>query len=203
MTPALVFAIAGLALTVSYFAVFVALHVLPSGYRPISHAVSDYAVGKYGYLFRVGLWVSALGTLALAVALHQGVGAPPLATKDIVFLILIALARVGMTAFPTDLEGQGHSRTGLLHYVFAIAAFTFTYLAISDMTSVLRTLSSAPWTHGALHVTGALVAPELALVVITMIPRLRRAFGLSERLFLLTTNIWFVLASLLVIARTR
>jgi hypothetical protein len=203
MTTALVFAVIGLVLTVAYLAVFVALHVVPSGYSPISHAVSDYAVGKYGYLFRVGLWASALGMLALAVALHQGVGVPPLASKGIVFLVLIAVCRVGMTAFPTDLEGQGHSRTGLLHYAFAIAAFTFTYLVISEMTSVLRILSSAPWTHGPLHVARALVAPELALVVITMIPRLRRTFGLFERLFLLTTNVWFVLASLLVIARAR
>jgi hypothetical protein len=203
MTTALVFAIIALALTVSYLAVFATLHVLPSGYQPVSHAVSDYAVGKYGYLFRAGLWASSLGVLALAAALHEGVGVPPLATKDIVFLILIAVARIGMTAFSTDLEGQGHSRTGLIHYVFAIAALTFTYLAISDMTSVLRSLSSAPWTHGPLHVTGALVEPELVVVVITMIPRLRQAFGLFERLFLLTTNVWFVLAALLVIARAR
>ena len=44
-------------------------------------------------------------------------------------------------------------------------------------------------------------APALALVVITMLRPLRRIFGLSERIFLLTTNVWFALAAGLLISR--
>jgi hypothetical protein len=35
-----------------------------------------------------------------------------------------------------------------------------------------------------------------------MITPLRRVFGLLERVFLLTTNVWFVLLALLLIARS-
>jgi hypothetical protein len=34
---------------------FVTLHVLPTGYRPMRHGFSDYAVGRFGYLFRIAL----------------------------------------------------------------------------------------------------------------------------------------------------
>jgi hypothetical protein len=46
-----------------------------------------------------------------------------------------------------------------------------------------------------------MVGPALALVVITMFRPLRRFFGLFERIFLLSTNIWFALAAGLIISR--
>jgi hypothetical protein len=52
------------------------LHFLPTGYNPIRHAVSDYAVGRYGPLFRIGLWSSSIGMLTLAVGLALAVGFP-------------------------------------------------------------------------------------------------------------------------------
>jgi hypothetical membrane protein len=112
MTGASWLAVVSLAGILSYLAIFAALHIVPSGYDPVRHAVSDYAVGRYGYLFRIGLWVSSVGVLALAFALITGVHSPPLAAKDLVFLMLIPVARVGMTVFPTDLEGKPLSRTG-------------------------------------------------------------------------------------------
>jgi Protein of unknown function (DUF998) len=201
MTGSLLLAALSLAATLAYLAIFAAWHVLPTGYDPIRHAVSDYAVGRCGYLFAIGLWTSSAGVLALAFALIAGVGAPPLATRDLVFLFLLPVARVGMTLFPTDLEGKPLSRTGVTHYVLAIAAFTLTYLVISDTTSVLRHLGPAAWLGSSLRWSAWAVAPELALVVVTMVRPLRRVFGLFERLFLLTTNVWFVLVAVLLITR--
>ena len=203
MSGTLLLALLSALATTAYLGIFVALHVLPTGYNPIRHAVSDYAVGKYGYLFRIGLWASSLGVLALAFALIHGVGSPPLAHHELVYLFLIPIARIGMTRFPTDLEGRRRSRTGVLHYVFAIAAFTFTYLAISDTTPVLRHLSGTVILGSPLHWVAWLVAPELALVVITMFRPLRKVFGLFERLFLLTTNVWFIMVALLLIDRAK
>jgi hypothetical protein len=202
MTGSLVLALLSLLATLVYLALFVAWHLLPTGYSPIRNAVSDYAVGGYGRLFRYGLWASSVGVLALAFALLVNVKSPPLAARDLIYLLLIPVARVGMSLFPTDVEGRRLSRTGLLHYVFAIAAFTFTYLVISETTPVLRNLEPAPWLSTSLRVVAWAVAPELALVVVTMLrPLRRRVFGLFERLFLLTTNVWFLLVAGLLIAR--
>jgi hypothetical protein len=56
--------------------------------------------------------------------------------------------------FPTNLEGQRISRTGLLHYAFAVGAFTLTYLAISGMTPALRDLDPSGWTRAPLRSAG-------------------------------------------------
>jgi len=70
----------------------------------------------------------------------------------------------------------------------------------SDLVPALagaKTLGWASW----------IVGPALFLVVITMLRPLRRVFGLFglfglfERIFLLTTNIWFALAAILVLSR--
>jgi hypothetical protein len=177
-------------------AIFFALHFLPTGYNPIRHAVSDYAIGKYSPLFRVSLWSSSLGMLTLAVGLAMGVGSPLLANRDLVFLGLIALTRIAMSLFPTDLEGKRLTRTGILHYVFAILTFAFVYNVISNLTPLLDTLN--PWQEVKVPLTWLAwaVLPALVLVVITMFRPLRRIFGLFERLFLLITNGWFILVAL-------
>ena len=187
--------------TAAYLVIFVALHLLSTGYSPVRHAVSDYGVGRSAPLFRIGLYASSVGVLALAFALMRGVGSPPLATRDLMYLMLIPVARVGMSLVPTNLEGERLTRTGLLHYVFAVAAFTLTYLAISGTTSVLRASDLTIWLRNPIGWVAWLVAPELALVVLTLLRPLRKVFGLAERLFLVTTNVWFVLVALLVIGR--
>jgi len=196
-----VLATVSLIATLAYLTILAALHALPTGYAPVRHAVSDYAVGRYASLFNTALYISSVGVLALAFALLRGVGSPPLGTSDLVFLLVIPLTRIGMTLFPTTLEGQRITRTGLLHYGFAIAAFTLTYLAITGMTPALQTLAIGQWLHAPLGWAAWIVAPALFLVVITMLRPLRRVFGLFERIFLLTTNIWFALAAILVLSR--
>lgn len=139
----LIFALISLAGSVVYIAVVAALHVLPTGYNPVHNAVSDYGVGRYAPLFRVSLWAGSIAVAALPIGLSLGVGVPPLATSDVVFLGLVAVSRVGESLFPTTVEGERLNRTGALHYVFAIVTFGFTYTAISGLTPVLVKLH--PW----------------------------------------------------------
>jgi hypothetical protein len=195
-------ALIGLGATLAYLAVFVVLHILDIDYDPIRNAVSDYGVGRYGFLFRAGLFASSVGVLALAVAVGRSVGTPPVDARYLGYLLLIPIARLGMSIFPTTVEGRHLTRTARAHYVCAIAAFALTYLVISDLTPVLRHLGPDTWTSGPLRLCAAAVGPELIAVVLTMIGPLRRVFGLVERVFLLTTNVWFVLLALLLIGRS-
>ncbi|WP_405922566.1 DUF998 domain-containing protein [Streptomyces sp. NBC_00035] len=192
MSVALFFAILSLIGLIGYVGIFVALHVLPTGYHPIRHAVSDYAVGQYGSLFRVGLLVSSLGVVFLAIGLTLDPGAPPLAVSQLVFLYLVPAMRLGMVLFRTDLEGEKLTPTGRLHYLFAIAAFAFTYAAISGMTPRLTSVS--PWqsADGLLSALQWIALVSLVLLIVTLLPRLRTIFGLFERAFLVSTNLWFI-----------
>ncbi len=179
-----------------YVAVVGALHVLPTGYNPARNAVRDYGVGQYPPLFRVSLWAGSIVVAALPVGLALGVGAPPLASSDLVFLGLVAVSRVGESLFPTTVEGERLTRTGALHYVFAILTFGFTYTAISGLTPVLVKLH--PWhsDKGLLTWLAGAALVGLILVVATLLPRLRRVFGLCERFLLLVTYAWLVLVAL-------
>lgn len=163
---ALIFALISLAAGLTYVGVVVALHILPTGYDLVHNAVSDYGVGRYAPLFRVSLWAGSIAVLALAIGL--GLGSPPLDISDLVFLGLVAACRIGESLFPTTIEGQRLTRTGAMHYLFAILTFGFTYL---------------DWLSGAVLI-------GLILVVGTLLPRLRHLFGLPERFFLLVTYTW-------------
>ncbi|EPD57762.1 DUF998 domain-containing protein [Streptomyces sp. HGB0020] len=199
MTLAALFAALGVLGIVGYLAVFIALHVLPTGYHAVHHAVSDYAIGAYGTLFRRGLYLSSIGLLLLTIGLCLNPGAPPLQVSDLVFLFLVPFMRVGMALFPTNLEGEKVSLRGLAHYAFAVAAFAFTYSAISGLTSTLSNLP--PWNavSGLLSALHEIALISLILVVITLIPRLRKVFGLFERVFLVSTNVWFVVGGVCLI----
>lgn len=176
----------------AYLGLFATLHLLPTGYNPVRHAVSDYAVGNYKSLFRSALLLSSFAVLALAVGLTLEPGAPPLATSSLVYLYLVPAMRVGMSLFPTDLEGEKLTRTGRLHYLFAIAAFAFTYTAISGMTPTLAQLP--PWqsVHGLLNALRWICLGSLILLIVTLLPRWRIIFGLFERAFLVATNLWLL-----------
>jgi hypothetical protein len=74
-------------------------------------------------------------------------------------------------------------------------------VAISGLTPALRAYDLSEWVRAPLDWANWAVGPALALVVITMLRPLRRVFGLFERIFLLTTNLWFALAALLLISQ--
>lgn len=191
----LAFALISLAGSLVYVAVVVALHVLPTGYDLVHNAVSDYGVGQYAPLFRVSLWAGSIAVLALTIGLTLEPGAPPLLTRSLVFLGLVAACRIGESLFPTTVEGQKLTRTGALHYLFAILTFGFTYAAISDLTPDLVKLY--PWHahHGLLDWLSGAILVGLILVIATLLPRLRRVFGLCERFFLLVTYGWLGLVA--------
>ena len=201
MSTALLFSVfSSLAYTLD-LGFFVVLHILPTGYNPIRHAVSDYAIGKYRRWFQVRLWLNALGSLALAGALFILPGTPPLALFDLIFLILLVPARLGVALFPTDLEGKPRTRSGILHYLFAIISFALVYTVVRDMTPVLQTSPAWSPIRGVLCFLAILVLPALIAVIVTLLPALRRIFGLFERIFLLTTTGWLLLVSVFLLLK--
>ena len=52
-----------------FFVVVIILHFLRPEYNPVNHAVSNYAVGPYGYLMTFAFYALALSLLALAFGL--------------------------------------------------------------------------------------------------------------------------------------
>jgi Protein of unknown function (DUF998) len=172
------------------------MHVRPTGYNFMRHAISDYGVGKTRRLFSVYLWLASLGAVALAIALMIGLKAPPVPERAIIFLFLLAVFRIGVSIFPTDLEGQALTKTGLLHYIFAILSIGFVYAIMAQLTPFFQTRPDWHSVNKILAILLNIATPSLIAIIITMWKPLRNIFGLFERLFVITTTLWFLIVSL-------
>ncbi|MCX7644316.1 MAG: DUF998 domain-containing protein [Rhodobacteraceae bacterium] len=163
--------------------------------RPaFARPVSDYGLGRTARLFRLYLIAGCIAPPILAWQVHVS-GDPDFPLSVTVCLALVALGRLGIALWPADPPGAPHSRRGNLHRFCTLLAFTSAYMAVVEATPQLV----------ALH-AGARSAADEALkwiisacflgVVLTISPPLRRHFGLAERLFLYTTALWFLAATL-------
>ena len=178
-------------------AALIALHVLPTGYNPIRDAVSDYAIGRYRPLFWVFATSGAVAGLALAIALARS--NPPKPTLTIVMLVLSGVARFLIPVFPTDQAGSRfQTLKGTIHMVLAIAIFASIAVAASNLGGTLGHETAwhpvkglvdgwLPWV-----ITATAIATGLAIAG----PRLKRVFGLIERLYYLSSITWFLVVSI-------
>jgi hypothetical protein len=188
-----IYALAALAYLVQ-LALFLALN-LRDDYSRVSHAVSDYGVGPSRRLFTIYGLAGIVAAAALGAAVLTDGRFP---NRGGTYLLVMAALRLGVLAFPTDLEGERLTRAGRLHYLFAIASFALAYMAIDVLTPVALPIATG-WSASVLAGLYWIVTASLAGVVICLVPALRRIFGLVERVFLLSVLLWsavFALAAM-------
>jgi hypothetical protein len=186
------FAVIAAALFLARLALFVALHVVPSDYDPVRHAVSDYAVGRTRTLCTAMTWTTALAWAALAVAV---VGASWDEKAEVLWqLVPLVALFVALPFLPTDLEGQRTTTVGRLHLLAAIAWFALSYSLTGNFS---RYLADARVLGTALVVLHWVALASLVALVASLVvrPLRRRAFGISERVFIVAINLFFLLAS--------
>ncbi|MFB6719001.1 DUF998 domain-containing protein [Kribbella sp. NPDC056345] len=183
MTTAL--AAVAAALFLVRFGLFVALHLVRSEYNPIEHAVSDYAVGSTRRLSTVATWVWAAAWAALAGAVDRGA----------VWLLILAAIFVVLPFLPTDLEGARRTAIGRIHYLAAIAWFAISFSLTSTFTDQfdLVVLNALRWI--------ALVSLAALVVALVVRPLRRRFFGLSERIFIASINLFYLVVPIAVLTR--
>jgi hypothetical membrane protein len=104
-------AVAGPLLCITLVAV---LHVLESEVND-SDAVSEYALGDFGWLMNVAFFSGAAGIGALAFVLHRSLARSKTATAGIVLLAIAALAWVLLGVGNIDPEGADATTHGLIH----------------------------------------------------------------------------------------
>jgi hypothetical membrane protein len=189
----LVISVLSLACYLAAIGFLVALHFQSSGYSILGHAVSDYGVGPTRRMFAAYTSLGSAGGLVFAGALLTRATAVPGWLLGV--LAVMVAARTGLTLFPTDLEGTKLTRTGYLHYFFAILGFAASYTVIRNLTPVFAGEEAWGPLHGKLNGLSTLATVALVGVCATMWKPLRRGFGLVERVFLLTVLVWFAVAS--------
>ena len=163
---------------------------LPAFARP----VSDYGLGRTARLFRVYLIAGCIAAPILAWQFHAS-GDPDFPASIPVYLGLVALGRLGIAVWQNDPHGAPHSRHGNLHRAATLLAFTSAYMAVVEATPQLVALH-----EGLRSVADEALKQVISLsflaVVLTIASPLRPRFGLAERVFLWSTALWFLLATL-------
>ena len=116
-------ALASIAGTLYFALSVVALHLLRPDYDPTMRAVSEFAVGPYGYFMTVAFFAIGLGMLALAFGISP-VSPPSRSSKA--GRILVALCGAGVVVagiFPTDVSDSITTTSGAIHQ--AASGFSF------------------------------------------------------------------------------
>lgn len=156
--------------------------------------VSDYGLGRTAGLFKVYLIAGCIAPPILAWQVHVS-GDPDFPVSVTVYLGLAALGRLGIAIWQNDPHGMRHTRKGNLHRVATLLAFSCAYMAVVEATPPLvalhegtRSIADEALKH--------IISVAFIAVVLTTSPTLRPWFGLAERVFLYSTAVWFLLATL-------
>lgn len=174
-----------------YFTVvLVVLHVLRPEYTPVDHMISDYAVGRLGWVMTTAFVAMSAGCLTLGLGMAVA-GPRTVPGRAAVLLLWVATAGLLATAiFPTDLETAATTTTGNIH----TASFLVNVISMI-LCSLLFALSfhqSDDWRG--YRWTGLVLAIALLAAFIAQFLTLHRGapYGLTNRLFVAVLMVWFV-----------
>lgn len=164
------------------------LHVVSPEVDPVARAVSEYALGEFGWLATVRAVAQALGPIALAVALRrERVGA--------LLLRVFGLLKLAMLLFPVDALGAPVTSPGLMHNLLGNVTFFLFPVAALLLFQPLRRRGSrlAPLFAVALAIATAGVLAASAV----------GGFGLAQRGYLTLCAVWLLVAALAVLRSRR
>jgi hypothetical protein len=179
LTPNVLLGCIVIAGTLIALGAIVALHFLPTGYKPVKNAVSDYGVGRYQVGYQIeALFLGVAGFTTFTEALITN----SQSALVLITLFLFAGARVLIAFFPTDLEGQPRTSTGKIHS--ALAAVGFLSVAVAAESFIGSELDSV--------IGWSVVAATVLFIFALNLKQLRKIFGLIERIFYATVICWFL-----------
>jgi len=170
------------------------LHVLRPDYAPTNHMISDYAVGRYGWVMTTWFLAMSCGCLMLLLGLARS-GPSSIAAR--LGTLLLGIASVGLVisaVFPTDLEGAPSTRTGDIHDMSFLVNVGSILLAI-----VLLSVSFGsqprwrPYRRTAMALASLVV---LAAVLQLLTLRKGAPYGLTNRLFVTVLLAWLFATSI-------
>ena len=168
--------------------VLVLLHVVSPEVDPVARAVSEYALGDFGWLATVRTVAQAVGAIALAVALRrERVGA--------LLLLVFGVLKLAMLFFPVDALGAPVTSAGQMHNLFGTLTFFLFPVAALVLFRPLRR-------------RGSRLAPLVAVVLAIATAGVLAAdavggFGLAQRAYLALCAVWLLLAALAVLRNSR
>ncbi|MGN6094269.1 MAG: DUF998 domain-containing protein [Luteibacter jiangsuensis] len=109
------FATAALACFIYATVALLTLHFLRPDYAPATNFISNYAVGRHGWVMTTWFLAMSCGLLALVAGLHTSGLRSITARLGMILLLVAAIGLVVSAAFPTDIPGAPSTRSGAIH----------------------------------------------------------------------------------------
>lgn len=183
---------------VGFFVYFVAalllMHVLRPDYTIVDHMISDYAVGRFGWIMTTAFLSISLGCLALAVGLFLNGPTSWLGRIGAALLVVTFAGLIVTAIFPTDLETVPSTRTGDIHTL----SFQVNVVSVF-LSTICLGLSYGGSPRWRPYRTPALVfAGLLAAAFVAQFLTLHRGapYGIANRLFVAVLVAWLISNSL-------
>jgi hypothetical protein len=174
----------------------ITLHLLPTKYDSVHDAISDYGVGD----FRRYFWAQLVagGTACVAVGLSLASLHPYVPTFAVAMLFANGAARFLMPAFPTDQSGSRfQTASGRVHMFLAIVAFGGVAAAATSLSGLTSHYAEWHGIRGLINTLGWVVlAGAIACGLALLGARLKRVFGLIERVFTASAIVWLGVMSI-------
>ncbi len=173
----------------------VILHPLRPDLNPVTHAVSNYAVGPFGLLMTSAFFMLALSEFALAQGLVRGLARSRRAIVSVVLLNLAAVGLVVTGLFHSDVNvpRPPASASALVHWTGAGISFLSLMISIFLLSGCFK--DDARWQsiYRLSYVWGAGIVLALAaygaLAIIDWT-------GIGKRIYIATSILWLLFASL-------
>ena len=185
---------------VYYLSSVVAAHLLRPDVHPVSEPVSYYAVGPYGFFIGLAIFALGVGSLALTLGLHLGIAPPGRSRVGLLLLALYGVSQLVVALFSIDAE-SAKTTTGIVHNIAGnISFFCFPPAVILLSMGMGKDERWRSLKRPALALS-LVVLVEAILVMVSA--NVVGGFGLAQRLFLLTTVLWMLLAAIWLRYATR
>ncbi|MDV6329936.1 DUF998 domain-containing protein [Asticcacaulis sp. 201] len=173
----------------SYFSIaLIALHFIRPDYTPIDHMISDYAVGRAGWLMTTAFVALGFGCLSLSLGLWRAGPKKVSATIGRLLLILAFLGLMVTAVFPTDLETAKDTLHGTIH----TASFLVNIVSISVAALTLSLSFGADPRWKSIRLPSLLIVVALVGAFVVQYLTLHRGapYGFTNRAFVLVVMSW-------------
>jgi uncharacterized protein DUF998 len=198
MIPIISFEIA-LAGGVAFAALLVLLHFLKPENDPSWRMISEYQIGRYGWLMRLAFCCWSVGFLGLGAALWQH----QLTTAG-VFVAIVAVSLAGAGVFASDpitTPRGSETRTGILHVLFGVLTIvgipitaTIVDVTLSGNPIAARIQGYLPWATLMVWFGLTTMVSALAFFGAKKVPLGPQArIGWPNRFMVFTYVVWLIL----------
>ena len=177
-----------------YFSVvLIALHFVRPDYTPVDHMISDYAVGRAGWLMTTAFVALGVGCLSLSLGLWRSGPKTISALIARLLLIVVFLGLMVTATFATDLETAKDTQHGMIHTL----SFLVNIISISVAAFLLSLSFGADPRWKMSRLPSLMIAIALVVAFVVQFVTLHRGapYGITNRLFVLVFMGWLFFAA--------